>query len=152
MEKSRAERLALGFQKHLENVFKARGAERTRWKEDLTDRLENILQFMIDGCDRSIKQQGAEAEKNLDKVQENLLKAHGKIVDLQQELKVIPEMQSELEGLKREIQWKDDELFRVIEKNSELKQLVEEIEQDLKIPEEYENNEPDDKPRKEERC
>ena len=145
MEKSRAERLALGFQKHLENVFKMKGPERIKWKDDLTNKLENILYNLRYDCDRRIEQQ----EQNLDKVQENLLKAHGKIVDLQHELKVIPEMQSELEGLKREIQWKDDELFRVIEKNSELKQLVEEIEQDLKIPEEYENNEPDDKPRKE---
>ena len=145
MDDSQPRRLALGFQFDLERVFKMKGPERIKWKDDLTNKLENILYNFRYDCDRRIEQQ----EQNLDKVQENLLKAHGKIVDLQHELKVIPEMQSELEGLKREIQWKDDELFRVIEKNSELTQLVEEIEQDLKIPEEYENNEPDDKPRKE---
>lgn len=148
MDDSQPRRLALGFQLELERVFKTKGQDRIKLKGDLTNKLENILHNLRYDCDRRIEQQ----EKNLDKVQENLLKAHGKIVDLQHELKVIPEMQSELEGLKREIQWKEDELFRVIEKNSELKQLVEEIEQDLKIPEEYDNNEPDDKPRKEERC
>ena len=148
MEDSQSRRLALGFQNGLENVFKARGAERIKWKDDLINNLENILYNVQFQADLRLER----ADQNLEKVQENLLRAHGKIADLQQELKVIPELQSELEGLKREIQWKDNELFRVIEKNSELKQLVEEIEQDLKIPEEYENNEPDDKPRKEERC
>ena len=84
---------------------------------DLIDQLEN----MAEACEYEISQRDTRAERTLEKVQENMLQAHGDLADLKE---AHSELQSQHEETKRQMSWKDTELLRLIEEMSELKQIV----------------------------
>ena len=139
MEDSRCRKLALGFGPQLTKIMKQRGVDRVKRKEELFDALENVLQNMVDECQYRMD----DYEERHDKVQNNLLNSSGRVVELRIQNEVL---RAEKEDLQGQVQWKDDELFRIIEENSEFKQLVSAVE-DLKVIEtEYDNNEQNNGP------
>jgi hypothetical protein len=99
MEICKARRLAIGFDQDLEEVFAAKSDRRKIKRTKLTDKIENMLQWIMDDCESQLDRQDYVHEKRIDTVQENLLKAHGEIVDLKCELVLLELKLSQLESV-----------------------------------------------------
>jgi chromosome segregation ATPase len=92
MDIPRARRLANDFQTQLDTVFQKKGKRRIEHKEDLIDRLENLIQYIIDEA----QHQERVHENRIDTVRENLLRAHCDIADFKNEVIALNEQKDEV--------------------------------------------------------
>ena len=93
MYRPRVESLVTGFHDYLEKVFKSRGKNRADKKEEIEERLKNVLENIFCENDRITDQQLKQIESNGEK----MWKEHEKRWKVEKELK---ELKEKLENMK----------------------------------------------------
>ena len=95
MYRPKVESLVSGFHDYLEDIFRSRGKKRTDKKEEIDERLKNLLENIFCAHDEEIEKK----EGDLEKLREKYMKAYMKLGKLE------VKYESTIEDLKKTIEF-----------------------------------------------